>query len=190
MKVRHPVSDAQLQLALCNNDYRRVIWSVLKRYAGQFSQQDLEYAFPLILYRTLGSHEDGRGQKFTTSLVKFAHWYMRNELDGQRARRGRFERAVAARGVPDQAESPDHWLVIQDELNGILRDVPDGYREVLMDYYLGEHTLDSLAAKYGCSKDFVARRLGNALRIAQEMAKFRYDEVEAEEEGSTEDDSW
>lgn len=190
MKVRHQVSDDAMRAALNNQEYRALVWSVFRRYAGQIHRDELEDGIPYVIYRTLGSHEEGRGQKFTTSLVKFARWYASNRLDDKRLRAKRFEQAVEAYRDSCEVVAPDRLLEVRDELNDVLRDVPEGYREVLLDYYVGGHTVESLAQKYGCPRDFVERRLGNAVHVARQLAQARYDEVESEAEEDEESEEW
>lgn len=175
--TRH-VSDEEMREAMENIDNQNVIFKVLRRYARQFDQDELEQARLHIYWLTLQGHKSDHpsGQKFTSSLVRFAHWHLANELASKK-RAGRRAARATERATHSLLESmrPGAEPDFAGRLESILKRLPESYCLLLKQVYLDGISVEEVARQRGCPPDAVKKIIGNALCIARNESRAMYD---------------
>lgn len=159
-------------------DNRNVLKKVVGGYRGL--SKDERYACAITaLWNCLEGHIPGRGNKFTTSLWRFAHWECRNELRRKRAhtesRLTLSELPLIQRHVSDESiEGPDP---IREEENGQLQllmesieALPESWhRTVLHQYYFEDLTHEEIGYRNGGYSKEKAR-----LRVEEALQQLRF----------------
>jgi DNA-directed RNA polymerase specialized sigma24 family protein len=171
MSKRRVVTDAEFNKALYGvpgdeqsirdaSNNRNILKSVSSSYRRFLSQDVLLGCELHALWRTLQYHRDEYGQKFTTSLYRFAHWQCRCEI-----RKLCFflqQRNKAGCRLPV-------LMVERDNLVDNIRDAitclkHEWMRSIIVDYYFFGYSLRQIAVRNGLCYEGTRKRLRLAER--------------------------
>lgn len=160
------------------SDNRNVLKKVVNGYRSL--TKDERYACAIrALWNCLAGHESGRGNKFTTSLWRFAHWACRNELREKKAhaesRLTLSELPLIQRHVSDETmNGPEPIREEQDGRMQLLMEsieaLPESWqRRVLQQYYFEDLTCDEIGYRNGGYSKEKAR-----LRVEEALTQLRF----------------
>lgn len=165
--VRKQVSDEEFKQALANKDNEKVIKAVLSRYYSVIPADDLETCGLEGLWRCLGYHKDGKGNKFTTSLWRFTEWECKRALKKLRRQASTINMSTIETKekfeVPVPLDNPD--IVHLHECIALLKPME---RELIKQYYFDRHTMEEIGNIHGYSKEAARQKINKAL---QELRK-------------------
>lgn len=154
-------------------DNRNVVGAVLRKYRDVIPGEELEACGLHAFWRALQYHRPEFGQKFTTSLHRFAEWVCRREAQRHRGpgRPGNAPRPLSLSAGGCDAADP-RWGEARErarfarECLGLL---PPGWRRrVLEQYYCEGLTMSEVGACHGLSKEAARQRIRKALRELRE----------------------
>lgn len=166
--------DPESMRAAANN--RGIIRGVLRVYSGRLSEDELDSCGCKALWRCLQYHSDDYGQKFTTSLHRFAHWECQRELRSLRGSKNK--PAEWANSKFDDA--PDEAGIIRagreavaQYANECLDLLPhDWQRVVIRQYYIEGMTMEEVGSANGYSKETARQRLRRALDALRDVCEY------------------
>ncbi len=152
------VSNSQFEAALADPDNRGVLRGVSRYYAAQLSADERRSCCLLALYRAIQGHRDGLGQKFTTSLYRFASWELSREAKRAGKTRPHCREAPEppARAERFDPEDLEHVLARM----GLLQ---DWEREIVQMRFLSGMSVTDIAKAKGYSRQTASWRLGRAM---------------------------
>jgi len=132
-------------------------------------RQDLDTCGLFGLWRALQYHQDGRGQKFTTSLYRFVDWECKKELKKKQVKAG--GRKVRSLDADDgkktfKIDVEDKSIAPAEEakhLRECLRLLPKSESQLVDMYYFREMTLEQIGRQYGYTKEAARQKLNKAV---------------------------
>lgn len=168
--IRREVTDEEFNQALANEDNKRLIKSVLRSYRRLIPEDDLECCGLDGLWRCLGYHREGMGNKLTTSLHKFVHWECRRKL--KKIMREAEHRAIniSAIETQDKFEIPEPTMssdmVNMLECVSVLR---EPHRELIKEYYYDQRTMEEIGQRHGYSKEAARQKINRAVKELKKL---------------------
>ncbi len=156
------VTDEELRKALSNSDNKGVLNRVLLGYNKVLTKEELDSCGLLATWRALQKHRPEYGQKFTTSLYRFAHWECRRELRAKRNKKNLLNTISFSHKKFDIA-SPQKDT---DEIKGVrecLSMLPENHRNILIQYYYDRMTMEEIGEANSYSKELARQRISKAL---------------------------
>lgn len=156
-------------------DNRNVIKAVLKKYSKQLPEEDLEACGLVAMWKALQYHRDTFGQKFTTSLHRFADWECKRELRRATGGRGKHRPPprVPLADVPDPRPSFTEAEDLADDLSHVRECVdllPEEWqRTVIRQYYLDGMTMTQVGLANGCSKESARQKIRRSVEALREI---------------------
>jgi RNA polymerase sigma factor (sigma-70 family) len=167
--TRKEVTDEEFRQALANKDNEKVIKSVLSRYYSIIPAEDLEACGLEALWRCLGYHKEGKGNKFTTSLWTFTNWECKRLLKKIRRQASTHTVNISTIETKEKFEVPvplDNPDVVH--LRECITMLKPGDRELIQQYYFDRHTMEEIGNLHGYSKEAARQKINGAL---QELRK-------------------
>jgi RNA polymerase sigma factor (sigma-70 family) len=186
---RRVVTNDELVAAEKDSDNRDLLAAESLKYKGLLDEDQRESAARWALYRCLEYHRDDLGNKFTTSLYKFAHWELRRELRKERRRSGfglvsRLDGDIT--DLPEVLTPPD---VIRDQDGGCREDpgeresrerlehvhecialfLPRDVQTVIRSHFFDQRTVEEIGRLNGYSKETARQKLEFGLRRLREI---------------------
>lgn len=160
---RREVPNEELRIALQNEDNQAMIKTVTHKYRSSISQEDLHRCGLHGLWRALQYHQDGRGQKFTTSLFRFVDWECKKELKKANSQKKALSLEAINVEVPyfEKDDDPEH-------LRECLKLLPKKESQLVDMYYFRNMTLEQIGRANQYTKEAARQKLGKAI---QNLAK-------------------
>jgi RNA polymerase sigma factor (sigma-70 family) len=169
MALRRRVSNEEYKQALANPDNIKVIKSFLGGYRGKIPDADLERCGEDALWRCLSYHEEGRGNKLTTSLWRFLTWECNRELKRITKDKGKHTitfSTIETKDVFDPADKSDTEQVRQ--LRNCLYLLPEEDQNILQKYFFDRMTMQEMADMYGYTKETARNKINKAVAKLRE----------------------
>lgn len=161
------VTDEQFREALDIEDNRNIMRKVTSRYAALLHPDDLYTCSLYALWRTLQCHDPSYNQKFTTSLFRFCEWECKRELRKNSTK-------ILSMTVPlEQAAQSDvgeeTFPTVDDEwIKEAIEQLDDEDREIVRFYFIEQHSLREVSARFGLSKQAARKRKNEAMKNLKE----------------------
>jgi RNA polymerase sigma factor (sigma-70 family) len=167
---RREVGNEEIRVAMTNKDNRGIIKTVTNKYGKMINKQDLDTCGLYGLWRALQYHQDGRGQKFTTSLYRFVDWECKKELKKKQAKR-----TISLDAEYQSGQSKKKWrLDVEDRsivpeqeakhLRECLKLLPKNESQLVDMYYFMEMTLEQIGRNFGYTKEAARQKLNKAVQ--------------------------
>lgn len=159
MGKRRYVSNDEFNKALNNEDNIKMIKSITGRYANILSEEDRRSAGLDGLWRALGYHQEGKGNKFTTSLYMFLNHECRRWL----AQQNRYMKTQSLTdNLPAKSDNPD--IV---DLRNCIDNLDSSEKLLIVDYYINKKSLSLLSKENNDTID------NTKIKIAQAFSKLK-----------------
>jgi RNA polymerase sigma factor (sigma-70 family) len=161
------VTDQQIRDALNVEDNRNIMRKVTSKYAAMIGVDDLYTCSLHALWRTLQCHDPSYNQKFTTSLFRFCEWECQRELRKKRTK-------VLSMTVPleqaSQSEIGQEILPSVDDewVREAIDQLDEEDRKIVQFYFIENHSLREVSAKFGLSKQAARKRKTEAMQKLKE----------------------
>lgn len=165
MAVRRHVSNEEFNKALKNPDNASVIRAVCLQFAKTLSIEELRSCGLNALWRALSYHQDGKGNKFTTSLFRFVRWECSREI----RRLNNYRKHVVA--MPDNCDVSDETDTDIVNLRESIRLLPEQHKDILHQYYFDNRTMEEIGVRNGYSKESARQKINKALAELRELCQ-------------------
>lgn len=151
------------QLTPTQRDNRNIMHSVTNKYSSVISLEDLHSCALKALWRCLGYHEDGHGQKFTTSLWRFTDWECKRELLKCNQERKK-AKVISTEDITENfdIEGPDIKEDVQD-LKECIKLLKHNDKELIQQYYFDRRTMEEIGSIHGYSKEAARQKISRAV---------------------------
>lgn len=169
---RREVADDEIRRVMADRDCQLVLQKALARYGRRLQPDDLELCGLHAVWRCLGYHQDGMGQKFTTNLYRFAKFACLSETKRQRSA-GKNQRPLSPHDEP-RRENANAKEADRDDVRHMqecMRFLSDEQREILREHHVEGMTYEEIAARRGMSRAAVGHRLDLAARRLRELCE-------------------
>lgn len=147
MNIKREISSEELEAAINNRDNINILKKMGMAYSNRLSPDELKNCADLAIWKTLQSHKNNRGQKFTSSLVNFFKWeclLVINFLNRHRAEEmGNVE--------PEWDSSGD---TAHEEVKDLLSLLNDKEQQIIKDRYIDGMSMRDVAQKHGMSRQW------------------------------------
>ena len=174
---RREVSSEEFSLAYNNEDNRRIIGSILRRYRGVLNDDDLESCGMEAMWKALRGHRAERGGKFTSSLYRFVVWAcqhaFRRVYGDTRSSKYKKLSFVQLDFVDEEPTAP-----VTSESQELLRHVEEcmeliepWMKEIIHDRFFEHMSYVQIGKKYRYSKERAYRRVRLALAKLKAVCK-------------------
>lgn len=142
-----------------NEDNQNIIKTVTNKYRAIISIDDLQRCGLHGLWRALQYHQDGRGQKFTTSLYRFVDWECKKELNRITKQRKNVSLETIKIDVP-------YWGPTEDteHLRECLKLLPKPESQLVDMYYFRDMTLEEIGRNNRYTKEAARQKLNKAVQ--------------------------
>lgn len=155
------------------SDNQGILRAIRRKFRTQLDEDESDSCAMVAMWRTLQSHDAAYGQKFTTSLHKFAMWeYLKAVKKKERISESNMEGDVLPLIERHTVDEHDTWaelsgLTDQERqfLSEMIEQLPYSWqRQVIREYYLNEKSHDAIGfINGGVSKETSRLRLDHAL---------------------------
>lgn len=151
MKKDLKLKSRDLDDALENIDYKKIMDSVCAKYSRSVDPDDISSLRLEILWKCLKSFDEDRGVKFTTFLYQQLNYAMMNQLRIRRREKN---------GIPF-----DICHIPKENIEVLLSDLNEGQKKILKQRYLERMTMVEIGAKNGYSRETARRAVNSALAV-------------------------
>jgi RNA polymerase sigma factor (sigma-70 family) len=143
-------------------DNRNIMHSVTSRYAPFISQNALNDCALQALWRCLGYHEEGWGQKFTTSLWRFTDWECKRELLKIKHLSKTHTIPISEFNDAFDMPSPETSQDVDDirECINLLLPIE---KQLIQEYYFERRTMEEIGRLHGYSKEAARQKIAKAV---------------------------
>lgn len=162
---RRIVSNEEYIAASKNEKYSKIINSVLRNYKSSIPQEDLETCGVDGLWRCLGYHIDGKGNKFTTSLWMFVTYECLRKL--KKIQRDSRLHMVSLDNAEEQADTTG----ISNKLMDIIHVLPESDKTLIQEYYFDKYTMKEIGDRHNCSKETVRNQIKKVIARLRHLYK-------------------
>lgn len=151
MKKELKLKTRDLDEALENIDYKKIMDSVCAKYSKTVDPDDMSSLRLEILWKCLNSFDEDRGVKFTTFLYQQLNYAMMNQLRIRRREKN---------GIPfDICHKP------KENIEVLLSDLNEDQKRILKQRYLDRMTMVEIGVKNGYSRETARRAVNSALSV-------------------------
>jgi RNA polymerase sigma factor (sigma-70 family) len=160
---RRQVTNEEFNTALADKNNSRILKKVSSKYINVIPQQELYSCALHSLWRCLSYHKDSFGQKFTTSLWRFMEWECNRELKRLQNEKNKSVN-ISTLETKEKFDSPAK--LPNDETENLYECIdmlPDGYRTLIVEYYIERHTMEEIGKMHGYSKEAARQKINKAL---------------------------
>lgn len=168
--VRRTVSNEEFKKAQANKDNQNIINDCLSRYKGIMTDEDLKDCATDALWRCLGYHQDGKGNKFTTSLWTFLLWESSRRL--KKINKQKHVRTINISTIETRSkfeiETPRLTKDIVN-LNEAISSLSDKHKEIIQEYYFDRKTIDEIGYSHGYSKEAARLKIKQAVKELRKL---------------------
>lgn len=162
--IRRAVTNEEFNQALADDVNKKTIKRVLSKYYSLIPPEELQACGLDALWRCLGYHQEGRGNKFTSSLWRFTVWECRRALKRINTQRNKHTVNISA------IETQNTFDIPAAEINPnveYLRECMDKLRPddrtLIKEYYLDKYTMEEIGNLHGYSKEAARQKINKAL---------------------------
>lgn len=156
------VTNDQIEAALAIEDNRNIMRKVTSRYSSLLHPDDLYTCSLYALWRTLQCHDPSYNQKFTTSLFRFCEWECKRELRKNSTKVLSMTVPLEQAGQSDVGE--ETFPTVDDEwIREAIEQLDEEDREIVRFYFLENHSLREVSARFGWSKQVARKRKNEAM---------------------------
>jgi DNA-directed RNA polymerase specialized sigma subunit len=154
MKKYLKLKTRDLNEALENIDYKKIMDSVCAKYCKSVDPDDISSLRLEVLWKCLNSFDETRGVKFTTFLYQQLNYAMMNQLRIRRREKN---------GIPfDICHTP------KENIEVLLSDLNEDQKKILKQRYLDRMTMVEIGEKNGYSRETARRAVNSALAIFED----------------------
>jgi DNA-directed RNA polymerase specialized sigma subunit len=154
MKKHLKLKSRNLDDALGNIDYRKIMDSVCAKYCRSVDPDDISSLRLEVLWKCLNNFDEGRGVKFTTYLYQQLNYAMMNQLRIRRREKN---------GIPfDICHNP------KENIEVLLSDLNEDQQKILKQRFLDRMTMIEIGKKNGYSRETARRAVNNALAVFED----------------------
>lgn len=163
------------------SDNRNIVAAVLAKFSGRIPREDLEACGLTAVWRALAQHDEAYGQKFTTSLHRFAVWTCKQEIYRRFGRPNpNRPKTVSLHDVSEgsirsrriAAPLTDHQTAAFDGILECIDRLPfDWQKTVLRQYYIEGMSLKQIGEANFCSRNIATERVKRALAELQDICR-------------------
>jgi DNA-directed RNA polymerase specialized sigma subunit len=154
MKKHLKLKSRDLDDALENIDYKKIMDSVCGKYSKTIDPDDISSLRLEILWKCLNSFDESRGVKFTTFLYQQLNYAMMNQLRIRRREKN---------GIPfDICQTP------KDNIEVLLSDLNEKQKKILKQRYLDRMTMVEIGKENGYSRETARRAVNSALAVFED----------------------
>ena len=154
MKKDLKLKSRDLDDALENIDYKKIMDSVCGKYSKTIDPDDISSLRLEILWKCLNSFDESRGVKFTTFLYQQLNYAMMNQLRIRRREKN---------GIPfDICQTP------KDNIEVLLSDLNEKQKKILKQRYLDRMTMVEIGKENGYSRETARRAVNSALAVFED----------------------
>jgi RNA polymerase sigma factor (sigma-70 family) len=151
------ITNDEYNLAYNNLEYKKVMYRVTFRYRKVLDEDERKTAAMLGLKRTLESHDESFGQKFTTSLWRFCDWECKRLLKSKQSFNKNSSKTKSLSYLDKIAvDKTEDTIDVRDCLDKL----PSEYRDILKQYYFEQQTMEEIGKINGYSRE-TARKIIN-----------------------------
>jgi RNA polymerase sigma factor (sigma-70 family) len=154
MKKDLKLKSRDLDDALENIDYKKIMDSVCAKYSRSVDPDDISSLRLEILWKCLKSFDEDRGVKFTTFLYQQLNYAMMNQLRIRRREKN---------GIPF-----DICHIPKENIEVLLSDLNEDQKRILKQRYLERMTMVEIGAKNGYSRETARRAVNSALAVFED----------------------
>jgi DNA-directed RNA polymerase specialized sigma subunit len=163
------VTNEQVQEALKNEDYQKIMAASAKKFYGLLSQDELESCKLMALWNALKSfdpeniNKNGNPTKFTTYL--FSGVFLECRTMTKFVMKNKKETRSYHPNIEAKADNGDFNVELMDELDSI----PDG--DIIKSLYVDGDTIKEIAERKNLSKQAIYNRKEKALKLMRHRMK-------------------
>jgi RNA polymerase sigma factor (sigma-70 family) len=160
---RRPVSNEEFNAALADEDNRKIIKKVLSSFIKVIPPEELEICGNEALWRCLGYHEQGKGNKLTTSLWRFTKWECLRML--KKIRRENNKRMVNLSTIETKEKLEIPIIENQDygHLHECISLLSPLDRQLIQEYFFDRRTMHEIGKLHGYSKEAARQKINKAV---------------------------
>lgn len=162
MTERRKISNQEYFEAYHNEDNVGILNNVSNKFVGQLDRDTIEECKDKSLWRALQYHNDNHesGQKFTTSLYRFAMWEFLREVD-------KVKPSIPSFSIDNYENIPSGCTEDGGFTSIMLRDcidkLPNEQQKLIQYKFFDNMTLNEIAEKVNRSRETVRNRLEKAI---------------------------
>jgi RNA polymerase sigma factor (sigma-70 family) len=160
---RRPVSNEEFNAALANEDNNKIIKKVLSTFSHVIPPEDLEICGQEALWRCLGYHEQGKGNKLTTSLWRFTQWECLRTLKKIRRENNKRMINISTIETKEKFEIPINNNEEAKHLHECISLLSPLDRELIQEYYFDRRTMHEIGKLHGYSKEAARQKINKAV---------------------------
>ena len=154
MKKHLKLKSRDLDDALENIDYKKIMDSVCGKYSKTIAPDHISSLRLEILWKCLNSFDESRGVKFTTFLYQQLNYAMMNQLRIRRREKN---------GIPF-----DICQIPKDNIEVLLSDLNEKQKKILKQRYLDRMTMVEIGKENGYSRETARRAVNSALAVFED----------------------
>lgn len=154
-----PISDIELEQAIANPANQDMIRRVCSFYSKTLTPETLKACGEAAVWRCLQSHDDTKGQRFTSSLYRFIHWECLREINEHKS-----PFAELPEEIGTSHTDPAQTIILEECLDTL----PDEARKIVVARYLENRTLADIGQRHNYSKQGIQNILARSIRTMQE----------------------
>lgn len=160
MNKKH-ITNEELREAINNPENQEMVKKVCAYYANTLSPATLKACSDAAIWRCLQSHEDNKGQKFTSSLYRFLHWECLREVNMNK------KRFIAIpEDIVDDGHDPFSTIILEEYLNVLSEEA----KKIIIDRYIENRTLSDIGNRYNYSKQGIQNIIMRSMKTMREYA--------------------
>lgn len=148
------VTDEIFETALTDENNRRIISKVCRKYYGRLSKEELTSRSYIALFNCLRKHDPLRNVRFTSSLYRHVVWECHKAIRD------------TIRHPPPPLPKEDHLFYVESRevryVQECLAILPDAYATIIRNYYFDRMTFREIGIVSGCTAPAAMRRLRRA----------------------------
>lgn len=156
-------------------DNRIMMHKVTNRYSKYLTKQQIKTCMMYAIWRCLENHEEGRGNKFTTSLWRFIKWECQRELRKQ----FKSPNSPNIMSIGD-LKNFDITSGNNDEVKNLRECIallPEEDVKLIHEYYYDKYTMKEIAERNSYSKETARQKIKKATDKLKEMFLVRNEAV-------------
>lgn len=167
MTERRKISDEEYKQAYYNQDNIGILNNVSNKFLGQLDNDTIEECKDKSLWRALQYHNNKHesGQKFTTSLYRFAMWEFLREVDKIKPS-PQMLNIDSYDNIPSGCDDGGFNNVV---LKDCISKLSNEHRELIQYKFFDNMTLNEIADKVSRSRETVRNRLERAIVALREV---------------------
>lgn len=161
MPLKRQVSDHEFSEAYASPDNTRIINKATSKFRSILDEDERSSCGTQGLWEALQNHEDGKGNKFTSTLYQYVYWRCSTKAKNILKNKGKEVLFT------DYGASPEKTFEEQSEIAEIYevmdKRLSPQDNQILKDYFINKLTIQEIADKNGCSKCTISGKCKRSL---------------------------